>query len=177
MDRYRGTCEPLGPVEITGLADWIGGIPLLDWPQRERMAADQPYPAMVSNLDWHDFGAMTDGLVADLLARVGGGAPSLWDDHRMLSVVMPGQQVARHDDQQSETWRVRIHVPLLSDEHAVMGFTDPPRPFQSDRPQQEVMKHLKPGTAYLVNTEVEHWLANWSDKPRVHLFFDVREGR
>ncbi len=159
MERYTGSCEALCEVDPSALVEWIASIPLEDWPQQERMRPDYPYPAMVSNPEWHGFHEVVEPIVAELMAHF----PDGWADHKMISIVMPGQSVEPHDDIQSESWRVRVHVPLVSNTKAVMTIGG--------------KKHkLKVGKAYLVNTEVEHSLANEGDEPRIHFFFDVREG-
>ncbi|HEY6861675.1 MAG TPA: aspartyl/asparaginyl beta-hydroxylase domain-containing protein [Pseudolabrys sp.] len=160
MDRFTGTCEELCEVDPSALVEWIASIPLDDWPQQDRMTAEYPYPAMVSRPDWHDFHETVQPIVSELMEHFPAGT---WPDHKMISMVVPGQHVEPHDDIQSETWRVRVHVPLVSNEGALMtiGGED---------------HHLEVGKAYLVNTEVEHSLANLGDENRIHFFFDVREG-
>ena len=80
----------------------------------------------------------------------------------MLSIVVPGQRIAEHDDVQSETWRVRIHVPIVTNPRALMFYGT-------------AAFHMDVGTAYLCNTEVLHSLENLGDAARIHFFFDVRE--
>ena len=160
MKRYDGTAEPLCSLDVSDVVSWIAAIPLEEWPQRDRMRADYQYPAMVSNPVWHDFKAKTDGIVAHIL----GLFPGCWPDHRMLSVVIPGQRVAVHTDVQSESWRVRIHVPLITNPQAIFTIAG-------------ADQHLEVGTAYLVNPEIEHSVANLGEIPRIHFFFDLREGK
>jgi hypothetical protein len=64
------------------------------------MSPDYPYPAMVSNQSWHQFGYHTDYLVNHVTDRI----PWLRVTHRMLSVVIPGQKIVEHDDIQDENW-------------------------------------------------------------------------
>lgn len=158
MERFGGTISSLGPVDVSGMVAWIGAIPLDSWPQGERLAAESPYPAMVSNGDWHGFHREAAPVVDELMSHFPGCVP----DHRMLSVVVPGQRVLRHDDLQDETWRVRVHVPLITNPDARMFYDD-------------AGFHLEVGRAYRVNTELPHWLHNLGAEPRVHFFFDVRE--
>lgn len=158
LERLTGTCRPLCEVDVTDLVDWIEAIPLSEWPQQDRLSAESPYPAMVSNPAWYGFGEKVAPLVRHIMEfNFPGGEP----DHRMLSVVVSGQRVLPHDDIQSETWRARVHVPLVSNPGAIMSYGD-----------EEF--HLDVGTAYLVNTEVEHALVNLGAEPRIHFFFDVR---
>ena len=157
MERFKGTWKPLCAVDVSPLVKWITSIPLADWPQQDRLSADYPYPAMVSNPDWCGFKDRTDPLVGRIMEWFPGMRP----DHRMLSIVIPGQRIAEHDDVQGEDWRVRVHVPLVTNPDAIMFFGS-----------EGV--HLDVGTAYLVNTEVPHSLHNLGSDPRIHFFFDVR---
>lgn len=143
-------------MDIAEQVAWLGGIPLSEWPQQDRLSAEYPYPAMVSNQSWHGFGERFEPLVATLL----GHFPNCRANHRMLSVVIPKQRIADHDDVQAEDWRVRVHVPLVTNPKALMwhgGDT----------------VHMEAGSAYLVNTEIVHGLENMGDAPRFHFFFDV----
>lgn len=159
MDRFTGTCEVLCEVDPSIIVEWITSIPLEEWPQRDRMRPDYPYPAMVSNPAWHGFHEVVEHLVAEVMTLFPDGRP----DHKMISIVMPGQAIEPHDDIQNESWRVRVHIPLVTNKKATMTVGG--------------KKHnLKVGKAYLVNTEVEHSLINDGDEPRIHFFFDVREG-
>ena len=158
MDRFGGTIEPLCAVDVAAHVAWLQAIPLGDWPQQDRLTPDYPYPAMVSDPCWHGFKQQFDGLVNELLGHFPGGT----DTHRMLSVVVPQQTIADHDDVQDDDWRVRIHVPLVSNSDAKMW-------------HGETLAHLAVGTAYKVNTEVVHGLCNKGSEPRIHFFFDVKE--
>lgn len=157
MERFGGTWRELCSVDVSPIISWLEAIPLGDWPQQDRLSADYPYPAMVSDLAWHGFGAVTQGLVDGLMERF----PRHRADHRMLSVVVPGQRIAEHDDVMPENWRVRIHVPLVTNPKAIMFFG-------------RLAIHLDVGKAYLINTEINHSLSNHGDAPRIHVFFDVR---
>lgn len=159
MERYRGTVERLCFVDVMDHVAWLEAIPLSAWPQQDRLTPDYPYPAMVSNPAWHGFAATFDGLVAGIVRE---HFPGCRATHRMLSVVVPGQVVADHDDVQSGDWRVRVHVPLVTNPGARMWHGGD-------------VVHMEVGTAYLVNTEVEHGLSNLGREPRVHFFFDVIE--
>lgn len=158
MQRFSGTCLPLAAVDVSWVATWIEAIPLSEWPQQNRLKAGYPYPAMVADPEWHAFGRTVYPLVMELIEHFPEGFP----DHQMLSIVMPGQKIARHDDKQNETWRVRVHVPLVTNSEALMFFDGG-------------SVHMERGQAYIVNTEVPHWLGNGGSDPRIHFFFDVRE--
>ena len=160
MERYRGTAEPFREVDVSGLVEWLAAIPLEEWPQQDRMDPDYPYPAMVSNPEWKGFKEKTQALVDELSSQFEGCRV----EHRMLSVVIPKQKIAEHDDMQPEDWRIRLHVPLVTNDMAVMLFGTK-------------AVHMEVGKAYAVNTEVPHALVNLGDKPRIHFFFDIHEGR
>lgn len=155
MARLIGTCRPLCTVSAGPLAQWaLEGLP--DWPQRERMTAESPYPAMVSDPEWRGFGERTKPLVESVMAFFPGHVAG----HRMLSVLMPGQSVFRHDDVQGAGWRARIQIPIVSNPESTAIFDD-------------AECHLEPGTAYLFNCEVPHALRNAGATPRIHFFFDA----
>lgn len=158
MERYKGTVEPLCAVDVAAHIAWLQAIPLSAWPQQDRLSPDYPYPAMVANQEWHGFGALFTPLVADLMERF----PGCRATHRMLSVVIPGQRIADHDDVQDADWRLRIHVPLITNPDAKMWHGGD-------------IVHMEVGTAYKVNTEIVHGLANMGAAPRFHFFFDVKE--
>lgn len=157
LDRFRGTVEPICPVDIAAMATWIAAIDFADWPQQPRREDGRMRPAMACDPEWYGFRAIADPVVDMLMTNFPGCAA----DTRMLSVVMPGHLIAPHIDQQSESWRCRIHVPLVTNQRSrfiVCG----------------VAHLLKPGTAYRVNTEVEHSVENDGDTGRIHFMFDVR---
>jgi len=156
-ERFSGTCERICDVDVSAMAAWIAAIPLEAWPQRDRMRSEYPYPAMVSNPSWHDFGVVSEPIVKFISQLCSGRV-----DHRMLSVVMPGQQIAEHDDVQGPTWRFRVHVPLVTNLEAVMRYGS-----------NKI--HMDVGGAYRVNTEVPHSLCNGGQEPRIHFFFDVHD--
>lgn len=157
-ERFAGTVQPLAHLDIDALACWIGAIDFADWPQQHRTQEHQLCPAMVTDPLWHGFKAATDGIVAGLM----GHFPGCIDYNRLLSVVMPGDDIRTHVDNQPEKWLVRVHVPLLAEtegaEFRVAGEAH----------------NLRPGTAYLVNTLVPHGVVNYGKAPRVHFMFDVR---
>lgn len=158
VDRFRGNVDFLCDVDVATIISWLAAIPLSEWPQQDRMSVEYPYPAMVANLEWHGFRDETDSLVAFIMQRF----PDCKSYHRMLSVVIPGQRIAEHDDVQAEDWRVRIHIPLITNRNCVMSYGT-----------QEF--HLEVGKAYMVGTEVPHALRNLGSDPRIHLFFDVKQ--
>lgn len=154
MQRFAGTVEEIGPVEVSGIVDWITGIPLTDWPQQ---SVGQLWPAMQTDLAWHGFGAKTDALVGELMGRF----PGCVAEQRMLSVVMPGRQIDAHTDSQPPNWICRVHVPLQ---------TNP----QSQFVVGGKAHWMEVGRAYRVNTEAVHAVRNRGATPRIHLMWDVK---
>lgn len=154
--RFAGGCEQLAAVDVASLVAWITVIPFEDWPQQHRFADGKIRPAMVTDLAWHGFAIETDGIVAALMEHFPGCIA--WQ--RMLSVVMPGHEIAPHRDGQSRSWLCRVHVPLTSNDKSAFIVNGKPHV-------------LTPGFAYRVNTEAEHAVTNDGDTPRIHLMFDV----
>lgn len=146
----------LGPVEARDLAAWIAAIDFADWPQQ---SFTELKPAMVTDLGWHGFGAISDPVVTTVMTQHFSGLVS---EQRMLSVVMPGHSIHPHRDLQPPRWRCRVHVPLLSNEQSL---------FVSGG----VAHMLIPGMAYAVDTRVEHSVTNDGHTPRLHFMWDVRE--
>ncbi len=159
MERYRGTVEKFCEVDVAAQIAWLAAIPLAEWPQQDRLSAAYPYPAMVSDQAWHGFGDQFESVVAGLMTRFPVGHQAY---HRMLSVVVPGQTIADHDDVMPESWRVRLHMPLVTNNGCWMWHGG-----------ESV--HMEVGYAYKVNTEVVHGLHNKGDAARIHFFFDVKE--
>lgn len=157
MTTFQGTVEPLGAVDVGPLQSWVAAIPYTDWPQQRPLADGRLRPAMVNDLAWHGFGAATDPVVTALHGLVPAGLRSA---RRLLSVVMPGHEIPPHVDPQPPDWWGRVHVPIVSDpasQFFVLG-----QAF-----------HLRPGTAYAVNTLQEHAVSNvYGVAPRVHFIVD-----
>jgi aspartyl/asparaginyl beta-hydroxylase (cupin superfamily) len=78
----------------------------------------------------------------------------------MLTVVMPGHSIPPHVDEQPEAWLARIHVPLTTNDESrfIVGGEH---------------HHMDIGSAYLVNTTVEHAVRNDGGTPRIHLMWDL----
>lgn len=157
VERYCGTCEELARIDAGPLVAWISKIPFEDWPQQPRLPDGKLRPAMACDPDWHGFKTQADPVVNLLMLLFPGCAA----DTRMLSAVMPGHDIAPHTDEQSANWRVRVHVPLLTNDQSCFMVGG-------------VNHHLSPGKAYLVNTEASHAVMNEGQTPRVHFMFDVR---
>lgn len=154
IKRFTGACYAFAVVDVGRVIDWITHIDLADWPQQER---DRIKPAMACDPDWFGFKAETDSVVDELMQYF----PNCIADTRMLSVVMSGDSIPEHVDKQSESWRCRVHVPLLTNPQSrfIVGGKD---------------FCLIPGRAYKVNTEIPHAVTNDGPTNRIHFMFDVR---
>jgi hypothetical protein len=138
------------PAEIAELVAWITAIDFAAWPQQHRLEDGLIRPAMVTDLAWHGFGKMTDALVASL-------TPSGFTARqRMLSVVMPGHSIPRHADEQPDSFRCRVHVPLTTNDRATFNGG-----------------HMALGFAHEIDTRVPHEVVNAGATPRIHLMFDI----
>ena len=162
MERWAGRCEVLCPIDVSEAAAWIGAIALSEWPQQSRISVDSPYPAMVGiHRDWHGIGAIAEPLVDQVMAHFPEGRRG----HSMFSLLIPGQRIEPHDDVQSEAWRARVHIPILTNPRATFRFADTEETFL-----------MPTGFAYLFNPEIEHRIENNGATNRVHFFFDILEG-
>lgn len=143
-------------MDVQAVRQWIGGIDFAEWPQQHRLADQKLRPAMVSDIGWHGFGDVVQGVTAALLTRLSGQS-----FNPLLSVVMPGHEIEVHRDVQPPEWICRVHVPICTNDKALLHIGGDPF-------------HLRVGAAYLVNTTVEHFVVNRGDTPRVHYMFDVK---
>lgn len=146
--------ELLGPVRIEEFSHWITRIPFDDWHQ-----SAPGRPSMMTDLEWHGFGAHAMEMVGQVAGYLPQGFRTLqW----MLSVVMPYDWITPHSDQAPyPDWWSRIHVPLTSNDKAW---------FISERKVYQLL----PGFAYKVDMTKEHAVTNGGDSPRIHYMFDVR---
>jgi hypothetical protein len=161
VNRFLGTVEEiavLDPAKVVAVVDWITAIPFEDWGQQKPHGALPLKPAMMSNRTWHNFGETFDPLVNDILSE---HYPGCIAQQAMLSVVMPGDHIPPHKDDQCPEWVERIHVPLTTNEQTSFVCDDGPH-------------FLQVGKAYRVNTEATHAVYNYGKTPRVHFMFDVR---
>lgn len=152
-------------VDVSALIRWVEAIPFEAWPQQHRVNPAQIRPAMANVLSWHGFGRETDPIVTELMRRgFDSGMKSKWaTNNRMLSVVMPGEDIEPHSDNPGPPWRVRVHVPLATNDRAVFLVEDVPY-------------HMEVGHAYFVNVRQRHEVRNDGATPRIHFMFDVVEG-
>ena len=152
MERFTGTVEELCAVDVSSIIEWVTAIPFEEWPQQHPVNG-QLRPAMVKDLMWHGLAsAVAPALDA---VQVGGRVSNV-----LLTVVMPGQGIDEHVDYQPDHWLARIHVPLTTNEESqfIVGGEH---------------HHMNVGSAYLVNTTVEHAVRNDGDTPRIHLMWDI----
>lgn len=155
--RYTGTVQFLAEFDAGPLVAWISAIPLADWPQQRPLDDGQLRPAMVSDPAWHGMEQQAAAFVRATLAHFGSGVHAA---KLMVSVVMPGQDIAPHVDVQPPYWIARVHLPLVTNDESrfIVGGE---------------AHHMEVGKAYLVNTEVEHSVENAGPSPRIHLMYDV----
>ncbi len=146
----------LAPDKFADVVAWISAIPYEEWPQARPPLPGNLQPAMICDLEWHDFGRATQALVDEAMNN-----RYSRPYRRMLSVVMPGRSIRPHHDPMPEEWCGRAHIPLLSNELALFVT------------EGETI-HMKPGYLYWVNPLAEHAIINGGDTPRVHLIFDIR---
>ena len=154
MERFTGTVELLGAADPSAVIAWISAIPFEDWPQQTRLEDGRIRPAMVNDPEWHGFGRVVAPVVAEARSGLAGTVSNV-----LLTVVMPGHNIPTHTDQQPPHWVTRVHIPLTTNEESrfIVGAEH---------------HHMEIGSAYLVNTEVEHSVANDGATPRIHLMFD-----
>lgn len=156
LARFDGTVDFLRAVDVADIVDWISAIPFQDWHQQTPLGDGQLRPAMMTDPAWHGFGAVVAPAIAEILEMFPGCAAR----QIMLSVVMPGHAIEPHRDQQPPAWLCRVHCPLTSNPRSrfIVGGID---------------HHLEVGSAYRVNTEIEHAVANDGASPRTHLMTDI----
>lgn len=142
--------ERINKVDVRPVIGWILDIPLTEWHQQN--PPDKPLkPSMLTDLSWNNFGRETEYLLANYRNTY----------QRMLSVVMPGDKILPHVDEQDKDWMYRVHIPLLSNNNSK---------FVVDGKEYK----LEPGWAYAVNTTVPHAVYNNGKTPRIHFMFDVK---
>lgn len=116
---------------------------------------------MVTDLAWESFGDVTSEIVRSAIPQSLG---NLRERNRLLSVVMPGALIEPHTDELGGDWSRRMHIPLI---------TNPDAMFISG----DVVHRMAVGFAYEINTRERHAVWNAGTEPRVHLMFDLHEGR
>lgn len=157
MQRFAGTVKHLATVDVDALVQWITAIPFSDWHQQHPTQKGQLRPAMMSDSQWFGLMAESDPVVAQIMQHI----PGCTDYQRMVSVVMPGDKIPLHRDEQADYWIARVHVPLQADDRAI---------FHVGGEEHTLMV----GNAYLVNTLAVHGVTNTGTLSRIHFMFDVR---
>jgi hypothetical protein len=153
--RFTGDVERIGPVDARQMTDWILAVPLENWPQQPPTPRGIK-PAMTHG-DWNGFPAQWAPIVNSIMEHF----PGCMTYQQMLSVVMPGDDIYPHRDQQEARWITRVHVPLTTNDESKFIVDGKPH-------------HLEAGIAYKVNTLAEHAVTNDGATPRIHFMFDVR---
>lgn len=148
---------PLDAALLQRVVQWLKAIPYESWPQQHRLADGMLRPAMVTDLAWQSFGAVTAELVQSATPPA---MRHLRERNRLLSVVMPGALIEPHTDELGGDWRTRMHVPLLTNTDAMFISGD-------------VVHRLAVGFAHEINTRERHAVWNAGATPRVHLMFDL----
>lgn len=151
--------ELLRGIQPHAMVEWIKAVPRDKWPQQDRMTAESPYPAIVTDLGWCGFGAMLGPVVAVPMQNFDG----CHTRNHYLSRLEPGQCVETHTDIFGPDWVARVHVPLLTNPDAKMIFDD-------------LETHMAYGWAYKVDVRLPHSIVNRGKFPRIHFFFDVWQG-
>ncbi len=99
-------------------------------------------------------------LIADVIDRVDGGKLG----RVLITSLAPGGTISKHSDEGAVADHYeRFHICLQSDE----GNT-----FSASIDQAETVR-MRPGQLWWFNHKAEHWLANHSTRPRLHLIIDV----
>lgn len=145
--------EPICPVDIAPLAAWLNDLPAI-WPQQ----AYASKPQRRFDLPNAIIHPITETILAHFPANS-------CVQELVLSRMMPDQWHDYHVDQQPTAWLTRVHVPIITNPEAWIGFERQPGP-----------RHLKEGLAYTFNTLQRHAFGNPGVTPRVHLIFDVFRG-
>lgn len=141
----------LGDVDIAELLGWLGAIDFATWP-RQQLEDGQIRPSMITDHSWSGFGSASNALAAACLSHFRGRS----EQHRILSLVLPGQVIDPHTD----PWSCRVHVPLLTNPQAFLIV-------------EGHEYHLEAGKAYVVDGTRLHGVKNLGPTPRVHFVLDV----
>ncbi len=145
--RFKGGCEPLAPIDVTDLVNWITEVnrSWIKGPDRPYVEVD---PVFLQN--------KTD-LTVEALMRL---FPGCRDTGRSITAINAGDYVPFHTDNCAPEWITRVHVPIT---------TNPDAWFLTDA----LAHHLEVGMSYRVNPGRPHAVANYGNATRVHLMFDV----
>lgn len=161
--RYTGhpiALKPVAPGILEPVQYWCRCIPLSNWPQQSN-----GLPAMVNKPEWFGFYQATNLLLAYLTDHILPESIKAQWGQRMLSVVMPGESIPWHRDEQPPNWLCRLHIPLQTDHLAV---------FCTQVEGQGRVTTMREGVVYAVDTLAEHCVANHSPStPRIHFMVDI----
>ncbi len=147
MDRFAGAIAPLCDLDVSYLVLWVNSIPGDMWPKTAGHMVHEEFCRAYKSM-------------AGPLREIMKHFPECVEKQHYLSMIRPGQYLGAHIDPQEDTWRVRVHVPLITNPDAVINIDD-------------TNYHLVVGTAYKVNTLKKHIIRNDGHTPRVHWMFDV----
>ena len=157
LSRFSGYLEPFVAINPTSMVEWIKSISFDEWPQQRNPASAPWMPAMLTNHTWHNFGDYVKPIETELMVHF----PGCRAEQQMLSVVIPGEHIWPHRDQQPPEWICRIHVPLITNDKAFMIMDDGSH-------------NMEVGMSYRINTLATHAIRNDGDIPRIHFMMDVR---
>ena len=135
--------EPFAAVDVSELAAWLRTVPLADWPKMadpDSLGAGNRIRAIADRLMIEFPGCSLSGVGLFLLA--------------------PGQHHPPHEDIQPPNWVTRVHVPVVTNRHAI-----------AITPDGAI--HMEAGVAYTFDTRATHAVRNDGSEPRVHMVFDV----
>ena len=141
----------LGPFDAGCLRRALG---LLAWAPGGR-DGDLPVFAMIEQ--WPD-GFPLEACAAEIMARHYG--PAARRGATFVSRLVPGQEIPRHRDDHDDGSRVRVHVPIVTNDRACMRIGG--------------RRHrLSAGWAYQIDPTVPHAVWNGGPIDRIHVIFNV----
>ena len=106
------------------------------------------------------------GIIAAVLAEFEGPVRH-GDYYACLSRLIPGRGYEFHRDPQPDDWITRVHVPVITNPDAWFAW----------EPDSGRRVNFEAGKAYSFNTLVPHAFWNDGTADRIHLTFDVYDGR
>ena len=113
---------------------------------------------------WTRFEAVVAPMLADLQTRWYPTDATL--GKIVFSRLLPHTKIALHTDHEPDQATLhRVHVPLCSNDAAILSFTDA---YQ----RQWRQFHLRPGLAYEIRSELPHLAFNKGSTSRIHLVCD-----
>lgn len=147
-----GLCE----IDASGLTALL---PSLKWPR----SGVVPYDGSFGMLGWGSlptaFGLIADAVIARIMRELPGRRCGVVFVARLIS----GQRVPVHVDAEDGNCRMRIHVPLLTNQQALFITGG-------------IKWHMPIGWAWMIDPTQEHSAFNGGETDRVHLMFNAVEG-